>query len=382
MMKGIAILGSTGSIGRQTLDVISRNPKAFNIKLLTARSNWELLIEQAQTFHPETVVITNKDHAARVREGLSGLPIQVLAGNERLSDVVAGEGIDIVLAAMVGFAGLLPVISAIQAGKQIALANKETLVVAGDLVTTLARKHQVDLLPVDSEHSAIFQCLTGEQPSSVEKIWLTASGGPFLNLNLHELSRVTREQALNHPNWSMGAKITIDSASMMNKGLEAIEAKWLFDLDPNQIDVIVHPQSIVHSLVQFKDGSLKAQLGLPDMRLPIQYALSYPERLPGGYPRFDFAKYPGLTFQKPDVERFPNLGIAIEVMKTGGNMPCVMNAANEIAVEAFLANRLGFLDMTRVIERTLQKATFLQKAGLNDYVESDREARCIARSFV
>ncbi|MFO7615904.1 MAG: 1-deoxy-D-xylulose-5-phosphate reductoisomerase [Bacteroidales bacterium] len=382
MMKGIAILGSTGSIGRQALEVISRHPDQFRVKILTARSNSALLIEQARNFLPETVVIAGMDHATRVQDDLAGLPIRVLTGEEHLPEVVAGEGIDIVLAAMVGFAGLLPVISAIQAGKQIALANKETLVVAGELVTRLARKHGVDLLPVDSEHSAIFQCLTGENPADVEKIWLTASGGPFLNLDIRQLSEVTREQALKHPNWNMGAKITIDSASLMNKGLEAIEAKWLFGLEPDQIDVIVHPQSIVHSLVQFGDGSIKAQLGLPDMRLPIQYALSYPHRLAADYPRFNFADYPNLTFQKPDLQRFPNLGIAIEAMKTGGNMPCVMNAANEIAVEAFLANRLGFLDMTRVIENTLEKATFLPDAGLNDYVESDREARSLARSFV
>ncbi len=382
MMKGIAILGSTGSIGRQALQVIHNHPDKFRAVALTARSNYMLLIEQARLFLPETVVISDEKHFEQVAGGLSGLPVRVLAGEEHLAEVVTGTGIHIVLAAMVGFAGLVPTLSAIKAGKHIALANKETLVVAGELVTSLARESKVNLLPVDSEHSAIFQCLTGERTDEIEKIWLTASGGPFLNLGHQELTKVTREQALKHPNWDMGAKITIDSASLMNKGLEAIEAKWLFNLAHDQIDVIVHPQSIVHSLVQFRDGSIKAQLGLPDMRLPIQYAFSYPSRFQGYFPRFSFADYPSLTFQKPDTVRFPNLGLALEVMKRGGNLPCIMNAANEIAVEAFLHNRLGFLDMTRVIEKTLEKATFLTVAGLSDYVESDREARILARTFV
>ncbi|MDD4645175.1 MAG: 1-deoxy-D-xylulose-5-phosphate reductoisomerase, partial [Bacteroidales bacterium] len=293
-----------------------------------------------------------------------------------------GERVDMVLAAMVGFAGLLPVVRAIKAGKQIALANKETLVVAGELVTALAREHQVDLLPVDSEHSAIFQCLKGEQHAEIEKVYITASGGPFRNLDAVTLAEVTRHEALKHPTWNMGAKISIDSATLMNKGLEVIEARWLFNLRPDQIDVIVHPQSIVHSLVQYCDGSIKAQLGLPDMRLPILYAMSYPKRLTSLFPRFQFPDYPNLTFEAPDATRFPNLAIALGAMRRGGNMPCVMNAANEVAVDAFLHDRAGFYGMTEIIEKTIRQATFLPEAGLSDYIESDREARIIAQSFV
>jgi 1-deoxy-D-xylulose-5-phosphate reductoisomerase len=381
-MKRIAILGSTGSIGKQTLEVIANHQDEFAVEVLTAKSNFKLLIEQAARFLPSTVVITDKNHLETVRTALSALPVKVLGGQDALDEVVTGDRVDMVLAAMVGFAGLIPVVHAIRAGKQIALANKETLVVAGELITRLASEYGVDLLPVDSEHSAIFQCLTGEQHAEVEKVYITASGGPFRNLDTEELTRVTRHEALRHPTWNMGAKITIDSATLMNKGLEVIEARWLFNLKAEQIDVIVHPQSIVHSLVQFCDGSLKAQLGLPDMRLPILYAMSFPKRLTGIFPRFSFTDYPSLTFEAPDPIRFPNLRISLEVMRKGGNLPCIMNAANEIAVEAFLKDRVGFYGMTAIIEKTISKATFLPVAGLSDYIESDREARSLALSFV
>ncbi len=382
MMKRIAILGSTGSIGKQTLEVIANHPGEFAAEVLTARSNFNLLIEQAIRFRPSVVVISDLKHLDAVANALAGLPIIVRGGQEAIAEVVTGDHVDMVLAAMVGFAGLIPVVEAIKAGKQIALANKETLVVAGELITRLAREFKVDLLPVDSEHSAIFQCLTGEQHAEVDKVYITASGGPFRNLGADSLAGVTRHEALRHPTWSMGAKITIDSASLMNKGFEIIEARWLFNLKPDQIDVIVHPQSIVHSLVQFCDGSIKAQLGLPDMRLPILYAMSYPKRLTGLFPRFNFADYPCLTFEAPDSVRFPNLAIALDVMRRGGNLPCIMNAANEIAVEAFLKDRTGFYGMTEIIEKTLGKATFLPVSGLSDYIESDREARSIALSLV
>lgn len=381
-MKRIAILGSTGSIGKQALEVISHHPDQFSARVLTARSNYKDLIEQALRFKPDTVVIIDENHAGTVATALSGSGIKVLSGSGCLKEVVADDKIDMVLTAMVGFSGLIPTLEAIHSGKQIALANKETLVVAGELVTRLAAEHGIPILPVDSEHSAIFQCLAGEKHEEVEKIWITASGGPFRNFPPESLERVTRNDALRHPTWNMGAKITIDSATLMNKGLEAIEAKWLFGVKPEQIDVIVHPQSVIHSLVQFIDGSLKAQMGLPDMRLPIQYALSYPQRLPGPFPRFSFSTYPNLTFEPPDTERFPNLAIALEVMKKGGNLPCIMNAANEVAVEAFLNDRTGFSGMTRIIEKTLEKATFLASAGLPDYIESDHEARELALSFV
>ncbi len=381
-MKRIAILGSTGSIGKQTLEVIANHPLEFRVEVLTAKSNHCLLIEQAARFLPSFVVITDTEHLDTVSKGLEGLPVKVLGGQEALSEVVSGDGVDMVVAAMVGFSGLIPVVQAIKSGKQIALANKETLVVAGELVTRLARDYHVDLLPVDSEHSAIFQCLTGEQHAEIEKIYITASGGPFRNLDAAALEKVTRYEALNHPTWNMGAKITIDSATLMNKGLEVIEARWLFNLKPDQIDVIVHPQSIVHSLVQFCDGSIKAQLGLPDMRLPILYAMSFPKRINSLFPRFSFTDYPNLTFEAPDPIRFPNLAIALEVMRKGGNMPCIMNAANEVAVHAFLNGKVGFYGMTKIIEKTLSMATFLPVADLAEYIESDREARSIALSFV
>lgn len=382
MMKRIAILGSTGSIGRQTLEVIANHPEEFTVEVLIAKSNFRLLIEQAVRFHPSVVIISDQNHLDTVRRALSGLPIRVYSGPESVQEAITDNRVDMVLVALVGFAGLIPVVQAIQAGKQIALANKETLVVAGELVTRLALENNVDLIPVDSEHSAIFQCLTGEQHAEVDKVYITASGGPFRNLDASALSKVTCHEALKHPTWSMGAKITIDSASLMNKGLEVIEARWLFNLRPDQIDVIVHPQSIVHSLVQFCDGSLKAQLGLPDMRLPILYAMSYPKRLNSLFPRFSFTDYPSLTFEAPDSARFPNLAIALDVMRKGGNMPCIMNAANEIAVDAFLNDRVGFYGMTRIIEKTLAKATFLPVAGLSEYIESDRETRSIALSLV
>lgn len=381
-MKRIAILGSTGSIGKQTLEVIANHPGEFAVEVLTAKSNERLLIEQAARFRPSTVVITDPNHLEAVKRALSSLPVKVLGGQKALEEVVTDDRVDMVLAALVGFAGLIPVVQAIKAGKQIALANKETLVVAGELVTRLAREHKVDLLPVDSEHSAIFQCLTGEKHAEVEKVYITASGGPFRNLDAASLNAATCHEALKHPTWNMGAKITIDSATLMNKGLEVIEARWLFNLKPDQIDVIVHPQSIVHSLVQFCDGSIKAQLGLPDMRLPILYAMSYPKRLNGLFPRFNFTDYPSLTFEAPDSKRFPNLAIALDAMRKGGNMPCIMNAANEISVDAFLKDRVGFYGMTQIIEKTLRKATFLPFAGLSEYIESDRESRSIALSFV
>lgn len=382
MMKRIAILGSTGSIGKQALEVISHHPGRFQASVLTARSNYQELIRQARQYRPQAVVITDTHYTDRVRTALSGSGIEVFSGPSCLEQIVTDERIDMVLTAMVGFSGLIPTLHAIQAGKPIALANKETLVVAGELVTRLAKEHQVPVLPVDSEHSAIFQCLAGEKYQEVEKIWITASGGPFRQLSREELLKVTRQDALRHPTWNMGAKITVDSATLMNKGLEAIEAKWLFGVHPDQIEVIIHPQSVIHSMVQFCDGSIKAQMGLPDMRLPIQYALSYPDRLASAFPRFSFSEYPSLTFETPDTERFPNLAIALEVMRKGGNLPCIMNAANEVAVDAFLNDRTGFSGMTRVIEKTIEKATFLSSAGLNEYIESDLEARKLALSFL
>ena len=338
--RGIAILGSTGSIGTQALEVVLAHPDRFRVELLTCGQNADLLIEQARTFRPNTVVIAEEGLRERVADALFPLGIKVFCGSDAIEQSVAMEDIDMVLTAMVGFAGLRPTMAAIEAGKHIALANKETLVVAGALVTEAARDQGVNIYPVDSEHSAIFQCMAGEWDNAIEKIWLTASGGPFRKLDRDALRYVTRKQALDHPNWSMGAKITIDSASLMNKGLEAIEAMWLFALAPEQVDIIVHPQSIVHSLVQFEDGSIKAQLGLPDMKLPIQYALGYPERFPTAGERFDFMRYPSLTFEAPDLARFPNLGLALEAMRRGGNAPCVLNAANEVAVSAFLQTGL------------------------------------------
>ncbi len=382
MKKRIAILGSTGSIGTQALEVIEANPEVFSVEVLTAQQNADLLIVQAQKFAPKEVVIGNEALFEKVKTALSNLPIKVYCGADALVNVVEAENVDIVLTAMVGYAGLLPTIHAIRAGKHIALANKETLVVAGELIMGLAKEHQIDILPVDSEHSAIFQCLTGEYENPIEKIILTASGGPFRGKDRAFLATVTKEQALKHPNWSMGAKITIDSATLMNKGLEVIEAKWLFGLTSNQIEVIVHPQSIIHSLVQFEDGSMKAQMGLPDMKLPIQYALHYPQRLKSTFPRFNFIDYPSLSFEKPDQETFRNLAIAYHVLEKGGNTACIINAANEIAVDAFLHDRIGFLEISDVITDTLAKVSYIAKPSYSDYVETNDEARRLASEMI
>jgi 1-deoxy-D-xylulose-5-phosphate reductoisomerase len=380
--KRIAILGSTGSIGTQALDVIREQREHFEVEVLTANNNLELLIQQAIEFKPNVVVIANKDKADALKSALANEPIKVYSGMEAISQVVEMESVDMVLTAMVGYSGLIPTIHAIKAKKPIALANKETLVVAGALITQLAKENAVNIYPVDSEHSAIFQCLAGEWHNSIEKIYLTASGGPFRGKKAEELAHVTKQQALKHPNWDMGAKITIDSASLMNKGLEVIEAKWLFNLSVEQIDVIVHPQSIVHSIVQFQDGSMKAQMGLPDMKLPIQYALAYPQRLQASFPRFDFMNYSSLSFEKPDLQTFRNLGLAFEALKQGGNMPCILNASNEIVVEAFLQDKIGFLQMSDVIEKTMQKAAFINNPTLDDYIKSDEEARRIAKELL
>jgi 1-deoxy-D-xylulose-5-phosphate reductoisomerase len=379
--KYIAILGSTGSIGTQALDVIRFNKERFVIEVLTAENNATLLIQQAVEFKPNVVVIGNELLYDTVKSALDPLHIKVYCGTKALTSVVEMEDIDIVLTALVGYAGLLPTIHAIKAGKHIALANKETLVVAGDIVTALARKHQVAILPVDSEHSAIFQCLPGETMNAIEKIILTASGGPFRGMKRIDLEKVTKAQALKHPNWSMGAKITIDSASLMNKGLEVIEAKWLFGLNADQIDVVVHPQSIIHSMVQFEDGSIKAQMGLPDMKLPIQYALAFPERLKSEYPRFNFMDYPAFTFEKPDIDTFQNLGLAYEALKKGGNMPCVLNAANEIAVEKFLKEEVTFLEMPDMIAECMAKVPYIAIPTLEDYIQTDCDARALAQSI-
>lgn len=378
MKRNIAILGSTGSIGTQALDVIEAHSDLFGVEVLTAQNNAELLIKQAAKFRPNVVVIANVSLYDQVFAALDPLDIKVYCGEKSLASVVENENIHMVLTALVGYVGLIPTIHAIKAKKHIALANKETLVVAGELITRLAEENQVNILPVDSEHSAIFQCLVGEFHNPIEKIILTASGGPFRGKNIDFLRSVKKEQALKHPNWDMGAKITIDSASLMNKGLEVIEAKWLFDLQPDQIEVIVHPQSIVHSLVQFEDSSLKAQMGLPDMKLPIQYALGFPNRLKSDFPRFDFIHYPSLTFEKPDVETFRNLGFAFEALKSGGNMACIVNAANEVAVDAFLKDKIGFLQMSDVIEKCMNKINFIQNPTLEDYIETDRQTRAFA----
>ncbi|NBA86367.1 1-deoxy-D-xylulose-5-phosphate reductoisomerase [Emticicia sp. CRIBPO] len=378
MKRNIAILGSTGSIGTQALEVIEAHPDLFGVEVLTAQNNAGLLIEQAARFKPNAVVITNESLYDQVFSALDPLDIKVYCGEKSLASVVENENIHMVLTALVGYVGLIPTIHAIKAKKHIALANKETLVVAGELITRLAEENQVNILPVDSEHSAIFQCLVGEFHNPIEKIILTASGGPFRGKDTDFLKSVKKEQALKHPNWEMGAKITIDSASLMNKGLEVIEAKWLFGLTPDQIEVIVHPQSIVHSLVQFEDGSLKAQMGLPDMKLPIQYALGFPDRLKSDFPRFDFIHYPSLTFEKPDIATFRNLGFAFEALKAGGNMACVVNAANEIAVDAFLKDKVGFLTMSEVIEKCMNKINFVQNPTLEDYIETDRQTRAFA----
>ena len=381
-LKNIAILGSTGSIGTQALEVIGENPSLFNAYVLTAYGNANLLIQQALKFKPAYAIICDESKYAEVKDALAGTDTQVLSGIKAIIDIVIDPQIDIVLTAMVGFAGLEPTISAIKAGKNIALANKETLVVAGELITDLAKQHDVKILPVDSEHSAIYQCLVGEENNAIEKIILTASGGPFRGKTAKFLTNVTREHALKHPNWVMGAKITIDSATLMNKGLEVIEAKWLFNLSADQIDVIVHPQSIVHSLVQFEDGSIKAQMGLPDMKLPIQYALAYPNRLKNNFKRFNFVDYPQLTFEKPDLTTFRNLGFAFEALNKGGNMPCIVNAANEVAVAGFLADNLGFLAMSEVIENCMQGINFQTRPTLDDYLNTDKETRIFAQNLI
>jgi 1-deoxy-D-xylulose-5-phosphate reductoisomerase len=380
--KHIAILGSTGSIGTQALDVVRANKDKFEIEVLTGNGNADLLIRQSLEFNPNAVVIADESKYQYVKEALQASDIKVFAGNKAIAQVVQMDSIDMVLAAIVGYAGLESTIAAVKAGKQIALANKETLVVAGELVTSLAKENGVNLYPVDSEHSAIFQCLAGEFHNPIEKIYLTASGGPFRGKDRNYLSTVKKEQALKHPNWEMGAKITIDSASLMNKGLEVIEAKWLFGLKPSQIDVIVHPQSIVHSIVQFTDGSMKAQMGLPDMKLPIQYALAYPERIKSDFPRFDFLKYPQLTFEKADTKTFRNLALAFDAMNKGGNAPCVLNAANEIAVESFLKEQTGFLEMSDVVEKCLEKVSYIARPTYEDYVETDAETRRMAKELI
>ena len=376
--RHIAILGSTGSIGTQAVEVIKAHPDRFQVEVLTTNNNAELLIEQAVALNPNVVVICNEDRYDTVFAALDPLGIKVYAGAASIASVVQMDSIDIVLTAMVGYAGLLPTMRAIEAGKTIALANKETLVVAGELITRMAAQKGINILPVDSEHSAIFQCLVGEFHNPIEKIILTASGGPFRGRDRAFLADVTKAQALKHPNWTMGAKITIDSATLMNKGLEVIEAKWLFGITPAQIDVVVHPQSIVHSLVQFEDGSLKAQMGLPDMRLPIQFALGYPDRLRSDFPRFNFMDYPSLTFEQPDMETFRNLQLAFDALDRGGNASCIINAANEVAVDAFLHDQIGFLEISDVIESCLSAATFVQNPTYDDYVSSDEETRRLA----
>lgn len=378
--KQIAILGSTGSIGTQTLQVIEENPDLFEVYAITGNNNTKLLIEQARKFVPEMVLVANESKYAEVKDALSDLPIKVFCGEQSIADMVESEPIDIVLTAMVGYAGLYPTIRAIKAGKTIALANKETLVVAGDLICQLAKEHRVAILPVDSEHSAIFQCLAGEL-SPIEKILLTASGGPFRGKDRAFLEHVKPSDALKHPNWSMGAKITIDSASMMNKGFEVIEAKWLFGVKGSQIEAVVHPQSLVHSMVQFEDGSIKAQLGLPDMKLPIQYALGYPQRLKNDYPRLDFFSHSTMTFEKPDLNVFRNLAFAYDAMDKGGNMACILNAANEIVVAKFLQEEIGFLQMSDVIEQTMQTVAFMAKPTYEDYVATNAEARKVAEEI-
>jgi 1-deoxy-D-xylulose-5-phosphate reductoisomerase len=382
MRKRIAILGSTGSIGTQTLEVIAQNPEHFEVEVLTANNNIDLLVEQAKQFQPNVVVITNSCHYDQLKEALKDESIKVYAGREALQQVVQMDTIDLVVTAMVGYSGLIPTCNAIKAGKHIALANKETMVVAGEIINQLAIENKVNIYPVDSEHSAIFQGLVGEFNNEIEKIYLTASGGPFRGFTLEQLANVTKADALKHPNWDMGAKITIDSASMMNKGFEVIEAKWLFGLKPEQIDVVVHPQSIVHSIVQFCDGSMKAQMGLPDMKLPIQYALSFPERLPSGFKRFNFLDYPKLTFEQPNTKNFRNLALAFEALNQGGNMPCILNAANEVVVQAFLNDKISFLQMPEIVEQAMGKATYLKKPNLDDYIQTDKEVRILASAMV
>jgi len=380
--KRIAIFGSTGSIGRQALEVIQANPSIFSVEVLTAQTNDELLIRQALHFQPNIVVIGDEKKLGRVRDALAARPVKVFAGEKALEEVACMDIYDMMLAAIVGFAGLQPTLCAIEQGKAVALANKETLVVAGDIVMKKALDHRAPIIPVDSEHSAIFQCLVGETRNRIEKIILTASGGPFLGKKPNYLVNVKRDHALQHPNWNMGAKVTIDSATLMNKGLEMIEARWLFSLRPQQVQVVIHPQSIIHSMIQFEDGSIKAQMGLPDMKLPIQYAMSFPQRLANSFPRYDFRKPAALTFEEPDTKTFRNLTLATEALHKGGNLPCVLNAANEIAVFAFLRNRIGFLDMTDLVERTMQEMPYIEQPTLEEYFDSDGEARNFAASLI
>lgn len=381
-LKRIAIFGSTGSIGTQALDVIAANPDKFSAEILTAQTNDELLIKQALQFNPNIVVIGDDAKYKKVKDALANTHVKVFAGEEALNETACMDCYDLMLAAIVGFAGLKPTLSAIEKGKTIALANKETLVVAGDIVMQKAMEKKVAILPVDSEHSAIYQCLIGERGNRIEKVILTASGGPFLGKKPNFLVNVKRDHALQHPNWTMGAKITIDSATLMNKGLEMIEAKWLFGLKPTQIQVIIHPQSIIHSMVQFEDGSIKAQMGLPDMKLPIQYALAFPQRIPNKFPRYDFKKPGTLGFEEPDLKTFRNLLLATEALNKGGNMPCILNAANEIAVFAFLRNRIGFLDITEMVERTMEKIPFIEKPTLQEYFDTDAQARNFAATMI
>lgn len=380
--RRIAILGSTGSIGRQALEVISKHPGLFQVEVLTSNRNSDLLIEQAKEFNPNAVVITDDKEYAKVKENLDPLDIKVYSGESSLSAIVEMETIDMVLTALVGYAGLLPTINAIKSGKTIALANKETMVVAGELITGLARERGVNILPVDSEHSAIFQCIIGEFENPIEKIILTASGGPFRGKDREFLKSVTKEQALKHPNWDMGAKITIDSATLMNKGLEVIEAKWLFGVTVEQVEVIIHPQSIIHSMVQFEDGSIKAQMGLPDMKLPIQFALGYPRRIPSDFKRFNFTDYPALEFEKPDLNTFRSLELAYKSINFGGNLPCILNAANEVAVEHFLKDKIGFLQMSDVVETCMEKLPFIPKPDYEDFVNTDKETRIKALEII
>ena len=380
--RQIAILGSTGSIGTQTLQVVEEHPECFEVYAITANTRVDELIAQARKFMPEAVVIADETKYPKLKEALDDLPIKVYAGYEAICQIVESGPIDIVVTAMVGFSGLRPTINAIKAGKAIALANKETMVVAGELINALAMEHKTPILPVDSEHSAIFQCLAGEMHNKVEKLILTASGGPFRTFTKEQLEHVTKEQALKHPNWSMGAKITIDSASMMNKGFEVMEAKWLFGVGAQDIEVVVHPQSVIHSMVQFEDGAIKAQLGTPDMRLPIMYALTYPSRLPSSFGRLDWNNIKEFTFEKPDLELFPNLRLAYEALAKGGNIPCVVNAANEICVAAFLNDRVRFTDMPRLIERAINEATYILKPTLDDYLETDKEIRRIVEEWI
>ncbi len=380
--KRIALFGSTGSIGKQAIEVIRANQTLFEVEILTAQSNHELLITQALEFNPNAVVIGDDSKYLLVKDALSASGIKVFAGEAALVEVADFDSYDMMLAGIVGFAGLKPTLKGVEKGKAIGLANKETLVVAGDIVMSKAIEHRAPIIPVDSEHSAIFQCLVGEGRNKIEKIILTASGGPFIGKKPNFLVNVKRDHALNHPNWEMGAKISIDSSTLMNKGLEMIEAKWLFNLKPDQIQVVIHQQSVIHSMIQFEDGSIKAQMGLPDMKLPIQYAMAFPQRIKNDFPRLDFKKYPSLSFDEPDVKTFRNLALATDAMFKGGNMPCIMNAANEIAVWAFLHNRIGFLDMTAVVEKTMQQTAFIEKPSLEEYFESDGEARNFAASLI